>query len=279
MTDPQRDQWCRFASELANDARVIAARYRNHMAVSSKMDRSVVTEADHQIQRHMCAAIRDRFPTHAVICEETADYLAQMPSPNEAGFCWVIDPLDGTRNYVRGIPCCCTSIALLEHGQPIVGVIGDMNTPDLYTAIAGQGARLNESILSTAPAHEMGKPVVSFQSPRRGERVDHLPPWTRGVRMRNLGSTAMHLAYVASGALDGAVCLDCRIWDIAAGYLLVVESGGRMTCENGSPLFPLDVHGKLTREMTLVAACPTLHDQLIQPSTNTPSHTGKLTGA
>lgn len=265
MSNAQHAQWCSFASELANDARAIAARYRSNMGVSSKMDRSVVTEADHQIQRRMCSAIRDRFPTHAVLCEETADYLAEMPSPHEAEFCWVIDPLDGTRNYVRGIPCCCTSIALLQNGQPIVGVIGDMNTPDLYTAVIDQGARLNDSPLSTASIETMGKPVVSFQTPRTGDDMDRLPSWTRNVRVRNLGSTAMHLAYVASGTLDGAVCLDCRLWDFAAGYLLVTESGGRMTCEHGAPLFPLDIHADLSREMTLVAACPTLHKRLIEP--------------
>lgn len=266
MADSQHALWCRFAAKLANDARAIAARFRDNMGVSSKLDRSVVTQADHRIQKHMCDAIREQFPTHAVLCEETGDYLSAMPNPHEAEYCWVIDPLDGTRNYVRGIPCCCTSIALLRRGQPIVGVIGDMNTPDIYTAVSGAGACLNDAIIMPPGVCEWSKPVVSFQSPRGGEHVDRLPQWTHDVRTRNMGSTAMHLAYVASGSLDGAVCLDCRLWDFAAGYLLIVESGGRMTRDDGSALFPLDMQGDLSREMTFVAASPPLHARMIESS-------------
>lgn len=244
---------------------MIAAQYRSNMNVSMKSDRSVVTDADHAIQRHICHAVRNLDPTHSVLCEEKADYLGDMPQPSNSEFCWVIDPLDGTRNYVRGLPCCCTSIALLKNGSPIVGVIGDLNSIDIYSAAVGQGIWLNEQSIDSAAASECGKPVVSFQPSHTLIDMDCLPAWTARVRIRNLGSSAMHLAYVATGALDGAVCMDCRVWDFAAGYLLVKESGGRMTGGDGEPLFPFNMGEDTNRGATFIAARPSLHDQLVNP--------------
>lgn len=264
MDDSQLSKWRTFACALAQEARTIAVQCRGNMNVSTKVDRSIVTEADHRIQHHICHAIQTRFPSHAVLCEEEATYLREMPNPAEAEFCWVIDPLDGTRNYVRGMPCYCTSIALLKRGQPVVGVIGDMNSSDVYSAVIGKGAWRNDDPIQATGECSLGKPVVSFQPAHKGEAIDRLPPWTKNARVRNLGSTAMHLAYVATGALDGAVCMDCRIWDVAAGYLLVVESGGRMTLGDGSPLFPIDMQGNLTRDVPFVAASLSLHNILTE---------------
>ncbi len=266
MDAAQLTEWRHFACGLADEARVIAAQYRGSMNVSTKLDRSVVTDADHAIQQHICHAVKNLDANHAVLCEEKADYLKDMPQPPDSEFCWVIDPLDGTRNYVRGLPSCCTSIALLQNGQPIIGVIGDMNSTDMYSAGAGRGAWLNDQIINAADASECGKPVVSFQPSHKLLDVDRLPAWTQRVRVRNFGSSAMHLAYVATGALDGAVCMDCRVWDFAAGYLLVIESGGLMTCGDGHALFPFDMQEDTGRGATFIAARRALHDQLVEPS-------------
>ncbi|GJM25503.1 MAG: inositol monophosphatase [Phycisphaerae bacterium] len=267
MNAAQLSGFRRFACGLADEARIIAAQFRGNMNVSTKVDRSVVTNADHAIQQHICHAVKNLDPSHAVLCEEKADYLSDMPQPGDTEFCWVIDPLDGTRNYVRGLPSCCTSIALLMNGNPIVGVIGDMNSADIYSASIGQGLRLNELSVDSSPSRESGKPVVSFQPSHTLVDMDQLPAWTMRVRIRNFGSSAMHLAYVATGALDGAVCMDCRVWDFAAGYLLVIESGGRITCGGGKPLFPFDMNEDVNRGATFTAARPALHDQLIEPAT------------
>ncbi len=267
MHNAQLEKWRVFACLLSNQARETAAQYRSNMNVATKLDRSVVTDADHAIQKQICDAVRRLDPTHAVLCEEKADYLSDMPQPVDSQYCWVIDPLDGTRNYVRGLPSCCTSIALLKDGLPIVGVIGDMNSDNTYSAIIGQGIRFNERLLGDLPANEHGKPVVSFQPSHRLTDVEHLPAWAGRVRVRNFGSSAMHLAYVAVGALDGAVCMDCRVWDFAAGYVLVTESGGRMTCGDGDPLFPFDLCCNTNGGATFVAARPNLHAQLLDTST------------
>lgn len=266
MEPAELTEWRHFACGLADEARVIAAQYRGNMNVATKLDRSVVTDADHAIQHHICHAIKNLDPTHAVLCEEKADYLKDMPRPADSEFCWVIDPLDGTRNYVRGLPSCCTSIALLKGGLPVIGVIGDMNSSDNYSAVTGHGMWLNDQKITVVDANECGKPVVSFQPSHTLLDVDRLPTWTQRVRVRNFGSSAMHLAYVAMGALDGAVCMDCRVWDFAAGYLLVIESGGLMTCGDGDELFPFDMTLDTSRGATFIAARRALHAHLVEPS-------------
>ncbi|NOX59005.1 MAG: inositol monophosphatase [Planctomycetes bacterium] len=263
MEHDQLNEWLHFACNLADEARTIAAKCRSNMGTSAKPDRSIVTEADHQIQKRFCEAIRDSQPGHAVLCEEEAAYLADMPNLSEATYCWVIDPLDGTRNYARGLPCCCTSIALFKEGRPVVGVIGDINSPDTFSAIANGGAWRNGERMTIKKECALGKPVVSYQPPRSAMSVGQLPIWLEKVRVRNLGSTAMHLAYVATGATDGAVCMDCRVWDLAAGALIVGEAGGVVTCSDGSALFPFDMTLDATRRTSFVTARPDLHGQLI----------------
>ncbi len=268
MDSDQLMTWRDFACGLADQARVIAAQYRldnrAHMNISVKRDRSVVTDADHAIQQRICHAVKNLDAGHAVLCEESADYLREMPSPTNSEFCWVIDPLDGTRNYVRGLPCCCTSIGLLRNGEPIVGVIGDMNSPDTYSAVMGHGVMLNGQPIDQTTDCVSGKPIVSFQPSHQLTELEEIPSWAGSVRMRNFGSSAMHLLYVATGALDGAVCMDCRIWDYAAGYLLVQESGRVMTHNNGELLFPIAMGDEQAGATGFVAARPDLHRSLVE---------------
>jgi myo-inositol-1(or 4)-monophosphatase len=211
----------------------------------------------------MCERIRAVYPGHAVVCEEDADYLAAMPQPGTTRYCWVIDPLDGTRNFVRGIPCYGTSIALLEEGTPVVGVIRNHTTADLYTAIRGEGAYTGGRRMRVSEEPFDHRTIVAFQPAKQGGAYQIASVWLNDVLIRNLGSTALHLAMVADGALDGAVCAENRLWDLAAGALIIQEAGGIVTDLTGRDWFPFNLAGGAGLLTPVVAGTPRTHGPLL----------------
>lgn len=256
-------KWMDFAMELSAVAVRISRDRHGNARVDYKPDGSHITEADTEIQAALCERIRIACPTHAVLCEESGAYLADMPPATDAEFCWVIDPLDGTRNYVRSLPAYCTSIALLRHSQPICGVIADHLRCTFYTAVHGQGAFCGSKRLEVAPPADRG-PVVSFQPADDGSTYDQARGWIRDIHLRSFGSTALHLAYVAEGGLDAAVCIENRIWDLAAGALLVTEAGGVVTDLDGHPVLPVDLTRPPDRLTPFIAGEQSTHQRLLR---------------
>ena len=251
-----------FACELAAMAESVAKRTIHNPNVSLKADGSEVTDADIAIQRLVAERVCRCFPDHALVAEEDDPRLATMPAPDKARFCWVVDPLDGTRNYVRGIPLFATSIALLENGKPVVGVIRELITGTLYSAVCGGGAFRDGQRIAVADCPAGKRPVLSYQPDDAGQAYADTLDMIRSAHIRNLGSTTIHLALVAAGALDGAFGLKAGLWDVAAGAILVEEAGGRITDPDGSPLFPRDMRRATHYHVPFLAAASTLHDHL-----------------
>ena len=243
MSGPSLQQMLELATRLATEAGEIALSRFGSAAVQRKADNSVVTEADHEIQAHMVGTLARTYPGHAVCAEETLQSPGAHPDRVDARYCWVVDPLDGTRNYVSGFPCFATSIAVLDQGWPVVGVVAEHNQHHVYAATRGGGATSNgESIM--AKEVPVGSDVlIGIPSSKDRLTVQVLRHWIgqHGLISRNLGSTALHLAMVGSGALDAAFCKQCKIWDIAAGALIVSEAGGRCTQVDGSDRLPFDL--------------------------------------
>ena len=187
------------------------------------------------------------------------------PAATEARFCWVIDPLDGTRNYAYGVPCFSTSLAVLDRGRPVVGVVFEHNQKLLYAAIAGMGATCNGSGIRAAEVLEGRDVLVAFPSSKDQTTVDVRRDWVprRGLVGRNLGSTALHLALVASGALSAAFCKRSKIWDIAAGGLLVTEGGGLITDLSGAERMSFDLAAAPDEDLPVLAAALQTHRQLL----------------
>lgn len=253
-----------FALSLAALARrVIQANWLNREP-GRKPDNTIVTEADLCVQRALIERISDRFPDHAILAEEDTDVPANLPDAAIARHVWVLDPIDGTRNFYRQMPCVCTSIALLDAGQPVVGVIVEHVAGQVFTAVAGKGAtRGNQPVRvnSDLPA----KPIVTFQPATDGSTYDLARPWLADVHLRNFGTTALHLALLASGAVDAALCIENRIWDVAAGALMVIEAGGVITDLAGNPMIPFDLSSDPRRMMPFIAAS-TAHLLLCSPA-------------
>ncbi len=278
--------------ELAEQAaraggRVACSAFGTENRVRLKSDRSEVTDADLAAERAVIELLRAARPQDAFLAEEQAGGAglraggAGFRPADPAQVCWVIDPIDGTRNFIRGVPWFATCVAAVSCGWPIAGAIYDPLRDVCYTAQreggAWEGSRPLK--LASAPPAQTGeapasppaaalsgrpsRPLVAIPSTRHEMARPLVQRLLDEFVVRNLGSSALHLALVAAGRLDGALLTGCKLWDIAAGWLVVTESGGRMTRLDGGELFPVDLAGYDGAEMPCVAATAWLHSRLV----------------
>ncbi len=207
-----------------------------------KNGNEIVTAADGICQKLIIDRIKETYPDHGFLAEEGTDGKQLKQPPRAAqNIWWVIDPIDGTNNYANGLLSFCVSIAVLHDGVPIVGVIFEPATDSMFTAAKDTDAQLNSSKI-TVSDDAMGDftsfAIDSHYTDEMAGAIEHI---IRSTRFRCFGSTAMHLAYVAKGGLVGAVTTRAKLWDIAAGAIIVGNAGGVMTKLNGESIFPVDV--------------------------------------
>lgn len=202
------------------------------------------SEVDGLAEEAIVKELRRAYPEYGVLGEEGG---AQKAGRGGGRYTWVIDPLDGTSNYLRGLPHYCVSIALTENGEPIHGVIFDPIRNELFVASRGGGAVLNDRKIRVAERKDLaGSIIVTGFPPRERERAGAQLECVRQLLreaedVRRTGSAALDLAYVACGRLDGYFEAGVKPWDIAAGVLLVREAGGRVCDYNGANLGRMDV--------------------------------------
>jgi myo-inositol-1(or 4)-monophosphatase len=214
--------------------------------VRTKSPRDLVTEADLAAQRAIFACIRESFPTHFLLGEEfdeTAVAQADRAAHSET-YVWAVDPLDGTTNFVHNIPYWCVSVALLRDGEPIAAAIFDPLRDECFLAEVGAGASLDGAPLRTSGQDQLNQAVVgcSFSAEVTRDSAEvarflDLLPYARALR--RMGSTALNLAYVAAGRLDGFFTSQTNAWDVAAGGLMVREAGGEVRAVQGNRWRPL----------------------------------------
>jgi myo-inositol-1(or 4)-monophosphatase len=217
------------------------------------------SEVDEQAEKTIIKELRRAYPDHALLGEETGQQ-------GKGHSTFVIDPLDGTSNFLRGIPHWCVSIALVEGGEVQHGVIFDPLRNELFTASRGSGAVLNDKRIRVSERKDLaGAMLITGFPPRERERAPaHLECIRELLRdaedIRRTGSAALDLAYVACGRADGYFEAGVKPWDIAAGVLLVREAGGRVCDFRGAGTGALDAKGIAGRQ--LVAANLKLVDVL-----------------
>ncbi|MGL4593317.1 MAG: inositol monophosphatase family protein [Thermoguttaceae bacterium] len=219
--------------EAAQAAGKILRELLGTISVRHKKNRfDLVTEADVSAQKAIESILLGEFPDYRFLGEETAISGGGLAAvQGTSPFCWVVDPLDGTTNYVHGFPFFCTSIALLHETDVICGVIYNPLMDEMYTAELGGGAFLNGNKMAVSENETLETSLVSvsFPTETRSDSPDlqsFLRVIPRAQAIRRTGSTALNLAYVASGRFDASWSLQCHPWDIAAGVILVTESGG-----------------------------------------------------
>jgi myo-inositol-1(or 4)-monophosphatase len=196
-----------------------------------KSDKSFVTKADKESEAAICAVLRSAFPDISILGEECG----ALPGTNKD--CWVIDPLDGTANFMNAIPIFCVSLALVRGDEVVVAAIYNPITNSLFVAEKGEGAFWNDTPICVSDDTKKNVVITFGKSSKKedGEQVNELfvAMQRKGFRVRYLGSAALELAYLARGGTDGYVNLGTSLWDYAAGVLLVQEAGGTITTLKG----------------------------------------------
>lgn len=218
------------AARSAGNIIVRSFEQTDKVEVESKGSNDFVTNVDKLAEQAIVEAIQKAYPTHSIIGEEFG-----IVEGSDSDYQWIIDPLDGTTNFVKGIPHFAVSIALKVKGKLDQAVIFDPIRGELFTASRGKGAQLNGFRIRVKQNKELTGAVLATGFPFK--RKEHLASYMnmfqalfiKTADMRRAGSAALDLAYVAAGRIDGFFELGLKPWDTAAGELLVIEAGGLVT--------------------------------------------------
>lgn len=228
-----------FAFELARGAGAILLQHFGQARIASqKGPIDFVTEADLASEKFMVQTLQQEFPDHGIITEETEEKKTQTE------YTWLLDPLDGTINYLHGYPHFCVTVALRKAGQIILGIVYDPSRDELFWGERGRGAYLGQKRLQASSTEELisalltsGFPYDIATTPRTNLReFSDLALVSQGPRCS--GSAALDLCYVAVGRVDGYWETGVKPWDTAAGGLLVEEAGGKVTDYHGGTWHP-----------------------------------------
>lgn len=220
-----------IAVRAARKAGSVLMRYYNRidtLTISEKQTNDYVSEVDHAAEAAIIEVIHRAYPNHAILAEESGEHAGN-------DYQWLIDPLDGTTNYLHGFPQFSVSIALRYRGDLISAAVYDPLRDEMFTASRGQGAQLNDRRLRVSDRRSLKGALIGTGIPFRDQRylANYLAMLGAMVKdtagIRRPGSAALDFAYVAAGRLDGFWELGLSVWDFAAGVLLVHEAGGVVT--------------------------------------------------
>lgn len=221
---------------LLRDARhnILVARIDNmHDEVSLKSLNNLVTEVDKSIEKFLVTGLRNILPSSTFLTEE------QTIETTEGEYQWIIDPIDGTTNFVHGVPAYAISIALRHNAEIVFGIVHEVNRNEQFWAIKGEGAFLNDTKISVTDTKHLKNSLIATGFPydefdREEAYWKALKSFTHQTRgIRRLGSAAVDLCYVACGRFDCFFEYSLSPWDVAGGALIVTEAGGQITDFSG----------------------------------------------
>ena len=225
------------------------------LAVTEKAANDYVSDVDREAEHAIIRMLLDAYPTHSILAEESG-------AAGKSEFQWIIDPLDGTTNFLHGFPQYAVSIALAHKGTLSQAVIYDPVRNDLFTASRGRGAYLNDKRLRVSKRIKLQKSLLGTGFPfREFAHIDAYLAMFRDLTqktsgLRRAGAATLDLAYVAAGRLDGFWEFGLSPWDMAAGSLLITEAGGLVG--------DLEGNGGYLESGNIVAANPKIFSQMIQ---------------
>lgn len=235
------EEYLHAARTAALQAAAVLDEWRTRFRVTEKGRFDLVTDADLASQRTIQGYLADRFPDHGFLGEEEGASKAR-PAP-DAPPTWIIDPIDGTTNYVHDCPFYCISIGLAVAGELVVGVVYDPPHREMFAAAQGQGAWLNEQRLRTSGVDRLEQALLATGFPPDLRGNEQALAWWHYLSfktqaLRRTGSTALNLAYVAAGRFDGYWAFDNHVWDVAGATVILREAGGVITNVDGTPYDP-----------------------------------------
>lgn len=236
---------------------ILRRNFGKQLQVSHKGLIDLVSEADYQSEQFLLGYIRQQFPLDRIVAEESGELNGNSDQA------WFIDPLDGTVNYVHGLPIYSVSIAYAERGQLRLGVVYDPMRDELFSAETGSGAWMNDEPIQPASATDLDHSLLVTGFPydirtNPENNLDHYAHFAvRSQGVRRLGSAALDLCYVACGRVDGFWELRLNPWDVAAGGLVARQAGARVTSLAGDDDF-------ISPPQSVLAANPTIHRLMLQ---------------
>jgi myo-inositol-1(or 4)-monophosphatase len=222
--------WLRLAERAAREAgELLAGDRASHARATGESPRDVKLTGDIAAEERIVSRLQ-RESGLAILAEERGNIAARTSSDDLR---WIVDPLDGSVNYLRGIPFACVSVGLWDSGQPLLGAVYDFTREEMYTGLVGEGAWLNGAAIRVAETRERSRAVLCTGFP---VHTDFTPDVLSAVveqireyrKVRMLGSAALSLAYVAAGRADAYVERNIRLWDVAAGAAIVRAAGGKV---------------------------------------------------
>jgi myo-inositol-1(or 4)-monophosphatase len=249
------------AARLAGQRAMEEASY---IKVSVKGPDQLVTQADTICQQIIIDRIKETYPDDGFIGEEGAKgEMFKQPPRGSKKVWWVIDPIDGTTNFAKGMLLFSVSVAAMYEGEPVVGVIYDPATDSMFTAIKGGEARLNNRrIFACEDGFDRFSSIGTDSYFNNG-----LPKWLITLmgktRLRTLGSSCLQLAYLAKGSLVGIVFVNPKIWDVAAGVLIAECAGAIVTDWKGNKMFPVDLDKYNTEEFMTLGANRKVYGEML----------------
>src|SRR5436309_3530785 len=238
--------WLGAAQEAARRGAAVLEDWRQRFTVREKARFDLVTEADLASQQAIQDFLHQRFPDHAFLGEETTatkasgvSYDPGSTTPSGAPPTWIVDPIDGTTNYVHDCPLYCISIGLQVAGELVVGVVYDPARKEMFAAARGQGAWANDERLQTSATDNLAEALLATGFPPDMQGQERTLEWWRHFSLktrslRRTGSTALNMAYVAAGRFDGYWAFDNHVWDVAGAVVLIQEAGGKLSNLDGS---------------------------------------------
>ena len=259
-----------YAIELARGASKIVLDHYGKVSRLTKRHQEAVTDADRASQRFIVAGLRRRFPDDGIIGEEneTGEAITfEVPDPDRR--IWVIDPIDGTNNFIAGMGAFAVCIALMERGMPVLGVVLDVTRDLVYSAAQGEGTWLGNRRLRALETPLNDAAMIMLTS-NLLDSQGRLPAWAlrwisqTNWKIRMLGSAALEAAQVASGVAHGAITMNGKLWDVAAPAALVLEAEGLVTDLKGQNVFPFNARKYEGAKVPFVAAAPAAHAALLR---------------
>ena len=254
-------RFMQVAEEAATDAGQLLVSKMGQVAVQEKNPRDFVTQADIESQALIQNTIATVFPDHGFLGEESDE--ATSKQNQDSTFCWIVDPLDGTTNFIHQLRSFSVSIALRHENEMIVGCVHDPLLRETYIAAKGLGAKLNGQPINTSQAESTNKSIVVCSLPSQLTRESYELKQLVNVlcdseaTVRRLGSAALNLSYIACGRIDSYWSTLAKVWDVAAGVVILKEAGGTITNIAGEDLDWDDLN-------FVASASDSLNDEMIK---------------
>jgi myo-inositol-1(or 4)-monophosphatase len=228
------NDFCSIAEAAARTAgKYLLSKFRSTLRIEKKGVIDLVTDVDRESEKLIKEIITNEFPDHQFLAEEGEKAIS------DSEFLWLVDPLDGTTNYAHGFPVFCVSIALLENGHINTGCIFNPILDECFTAVKGKGARLNNKAIKVSGTPKLTDSLLATGFPydireSDDDNINEFAAFAKSARaVRRAGSAALDLAYVACGRFDGFWEFKLAPWDLAAGIIMVLEAGGKVSSYAG----------------------------------------------